>query len=717
MKRKITNNLLRRAVLLTSLGVMTVSLAQASTNYFDFDADPVAGGLAAAGSGGDNGTLGLLAGAWMPANGSPNEPGVGDQSTNGYWAITQTTPTNTYAAHGMHSALIFNEIDPGYAEAGFTFACDVRIGGGSVSPADGFSVSFARNSETLASMKAYTEQGTGNGLAICFDAWAADNTATGIPGLVVKVDGTVVTTVAVTTRNGACGDATSLQTGPTDPYGILHATDLLTNLCWQPLWINLDPSGLLSVSYKGVSLLSNYALPAALSAGKFVLSGRTGGSWQEQDVDNLTIITVPSTKPVVSGVTATRNSWSFRIFDSGLATPDTNTLTVTIDGVAVAPNIAQSGNIGAGDGSGVTTVSYLSASPLFFSATTHTNVVHFTGSTFTGSVDRTNTFFVPSLKSSEDRVRGYSAKFFNLTKYGVNGSGRTGAPGDYALDVGNVYSGNNSAVCTDPFLLAALNAGCAGDQLTISFWMKRRGFLAAGGISDVWLYASQESQGRGLNLHLPYTQGNISNPGSNSVTEACYYDTGGTAGTTQRISTTITNGSAADFDGTTNYWLSWRHVVLIKNGGIKQVWLDGQMIPGLSQASGASPMRTDMTGIFMGSAAALSATPSPSLSMDGFIDDFAFYTNALSPSDIASLYSGTAPNLVSGASSLIAWWDFNDAPSVRIEKSSTNAIVTFSQILQSATDVRGPYSDMFNATSPYTNNTTVNPMMFFRTRK
>src|ERR1035441_8155317 len=158
-----------------------------------------------------------------------------------------------------------------------------------------------------------------------------------------------------------------------DGYGILHATDLLTNLCWQPLWINLDPSGLLSVSYKGVSLLSNYALPAALSAGKFVLSGRTGGSWQEQDVDNLTIITVPSTKPVVSGVTATRNSWSFRIFDSGLATPDTNTLTVIIDGVAVAPNIAQSGNIGAGDGSGVTTVSYLSASPLFFSATTHTN--------------------------------------------------------------------------------------------------------------------------------------------------------------------------------------------------------------------------------------------------------------------------------------------------------------------------------------------------------
>ena len=552
-------------------------------------------------------------------------------------------------------------------------------------------------------------------MAVCLIAWDSD-TATGTRGLQINLDGVALTNIALPTRNGACGDATSPQTGPTDPTGLLHALDLLTNLCWQPLWINLDPSGLLSVSYKGVPLLTDFALPGGgLGAGKFVLAGRTGGSWQEQDVDNLTIITVPSTEPVVSAVTGTRNGWSFKIFDSGLATPNTNSLTVTIDGVAVVPNITQSGDIGSGDGSGITTVSYLSASPVFFSATTHTNVVHFTGSTFTGSVDKTNIFFVPSQKSSEDRVQGYSAKFFGLTKYGVNGSGHTGAPGDFALDVGTVYSSTNSAVCTDPFLIAALNAGCAADQLSISFWMFRRQVPNGGGSSDTWLYAAGESQGRGLNLHFPDHSGNPNNLFP-FPPEPCYYDTGGTAGTTQRISTGITNG-VADFDGTTNYWIHWRHVVITKSGGAKSVWLDGQQIAGLTQASGANPMRTDMTGVFIGSAAALSSTPSPSLSIDGLIDDYAIYTNALSPSDIAALYSGTAPNAISASNSLIAWWDFNDAPSASIATLGANAVVTFSQILQSATNVAGPYSDMLSATSPYTNNAMVNPQMFFRTRK
>ena len=100
-----THHLLK-AVLFASLGVTTASLARASTNYFGFDSNPYLAGLCTVYSGGDNGTLATLAGSWISDNGSPLEAGVVDQSTNGYWAITQTTPTNTYSAHGMHSEMV-----------------------------------------------------------------------------------------------------------------------------------------------------------------------------------------------------------------------------------------------------------------------------------------------------------------------------------------------------------------------------------------------------------------------------------------------------------------------------------------------------------------------------------------------------------------------------------------------------------------------------------
>jgi hypothetical protein len=46
--------------------------------------------------------------------------------------------------------------------------------------------------------------------------------------------------------------------------------------------------------------------------------------------------------------------------------------------------------------------------------------------------------------------------------------------------------------------------------------------------------------------------------------------------------------------------------------------------------------------------------------MHGQMDDFAIFANALSPADIASLFSGTAPDALGGANQLLAYWDFDD---------------------------------------------------------
>jgi hypothetical protein len=701
MKSNLRTKHLLRAALFVPLVVMTGGFAQAATNYFNFDSDPIAGGLSA-GSAQDTGLPSTLPGAWISANGSPNQPGVGDQSTNGYWAITQTTPLNTYTAHGMRSALVFNQFDPGSALAGFTFACDMRVGGGSTSPADGFCVSFARSSESLAAMKAYTEQGTGSGLAICFDSWGPDNALNGQRGLVLKVDGTIVTNVAVPNANGACDDPTSLQTGPNDPTGVLLAADLLTNLCWQPLWINLDPSGLLNVSYKGSALLTNYPLPAALAAGSFVLSGRTGGSWQEQDVDNLTIVTVPATTPVVGPMATTITTWSFKIYDSGTATPNTNTITVTIDGSPVTPTaIKQSGNLGSGDGSGVTTVSYRSLTQLFAPNSQHTRVVHFTGSTFAGSVDKTNAFFVVAPTGAVARVGGYSSSFRGVPQYSANGGGHTGLPGDYAMDF--IQAGTNNCVLVNgSAFVADLQSAIAADVLSISFWEKRR-VLSGGVPSACWFYSPTADQQRGINLHCPYAD------------ERIFFDTGGLAQPAQRL---FTNFNATTYPGFVNdtFWTgvnnqgTWRHIVAIKNHGAKQVWIDGYLF--LNQTSGANVLYPDMNLLYIGGAIGNNT------SMNALLDDFAIYTSALSGTDVTNLFNGTPPDSIGAASSLLAWWDFNDAlPTISLTKAGTDAVITYSGTLQSSPDLQTSFGDVPGATTPYTNDITANPMLFFRARK
>ncbi|HWQ90703.1 MAG TPA: LamG-like jellyroll fold domain-containing protein, partial [Clostridia bacterium] len=187
--------------------------------------------------------------------------------------------------------------------------------------------------------------------------------------------------------NGACTDINSLQTGPN--------TAGITNLCWQPLLVVLATDGRLSVSYKNISLVTNFFTSFTPSPGRLIFAGRTGGSWQEQDVDNIRITTVSASTPVVGPSTGNANGFRFNIVDSGFATPETNTLMVTLDGVAVPVTaITQSG--APGGGNGITTVGYRNTALLLAPGSTHTNTVQFTGSTFNGTVSTTNIFTVPN---------------------------------------------------------------------------------------------------------------------------------------------------------------------------------------------------------------------------------------------------------------------------------------------------------------------------------
>jgi hypothetical protein len=67
-----------------------------------------------------------------------------------------------------------------------------------------------------------------------------------------------------------------------------------------------------------------------------------------------------------------------------------------------------------------------------------------------------------------------------------------------------------------------------------------------------------------------------------------------------------------------------------------------------------------------------------------------------------------------GGSGLRAWYALA-APAVSVSLLNGNVVLTFNGILQSATDVNGPYADVVGATSPYTI-TPTQPQQFFRAR-
>ncbi len=348
------------------------------------------------------------AGAWFTTDGSPLEAGT-HPSTNGYLQITAGANPSP-GSFGHRAVIIFDDFDNGLVISGFKFQCDLRIGAGTTPPADGFSLNYARGDDPVILNNDGTgfaaspggeanlpEEGTQTGLAICFDAW--DSGSGDVIGLTVRVDNVIRTNFPLPTLNGLCADPTSMQTGTND-LGV-------AGLCWQPLYAELTTSGLLNVAYKGVSLLTNYAVSFSPSPGRLIFAGRVGGSNQKQDVDHIRLETTAALNPVVGPPTANANGFKFTISDSGFATPDTNTITLTLDGGAVTPtSITQSGNVGGGNG--VTTVVYQNPSLVLDSASVHTNVVQFTGSTFSGTVTATNSFTVPAytLLTGADKAPG-----------------------------------------------------------------------------------------------------------------------------------------------------------------------------------------------------------------------------------------------------------------------------------------------------------------------
>ncbi|MEK7677712.1 MAG: hypothetical protein AAB676_17930 [Verrucomicrobiota bacterium] len=127
-----TNRLFRFFLFVCALLSLANWQARAANTTINFDTDPRGTGL----------FIDVGSGDWRPTGGNP--------ATGGYLKITD-------AVGSERSVLLFEDLDNGAIISAFSFSMDVRIGNGTASPADGFSINYARNNDPIV-----LGNGTGN---------------------------------------------------------------------------------------------------------------------------------------------------------------------------------------------------------------------------------------------------------------------------------------------------------------------------------------------------------------------------------------------------------------------------------------------------------------------------------------------------------------------------------------------------------------------------
>ncbi|HEX7861436.1 MAG TPA: PA domain-containing protein [Verrucomicrobiae bacterium] len=350
------------------LGLASFGSTRAADVTLDFSTDPTL-----------SGQVTLFGNAiWRDTGGNPG----------GYLSLTD-------AANSQRSTIVFSDLDNGLVVKAFSFGVDVRIGGGTETPADGFSINYVRaGDDVLDDGDGWSdigntgdlnlpEEGAKTGLAVGFDAYlSGGGTVTDVIGLSVRVDNQLLAQYPFSVLNGALTDTNSLQTGPRNPAfdpAVNPIEDSWANLGWARFEVDLTEDGKLTIRYKGreVTPAGGLQTPFFPSPGQLVFAGRTGALNQNTHVDNIQIKTVAAELPFFTGLSGTAAGFIFQLSD-GSTEVVTNSIAVKLNGTTVPlTTVAKEGP--------TTTGTYAPAQPLIAGMTNTVEV------TFTDTANRSST--------------------------------------------------------------------------------------------------------------------------------------------------------------------------------------------------------------------------------------------------------------------------------------------------------------------------------------
>lgn len=342
--------------------------------------------------------------------------GASGGATDGYLSITD-------AKSGQRATVVFDDLDKGLVVKAFTFECDLRIGGGTSQPADGFSLNYVRADDPLAANGSpfagtgnendLPEEGSLTGLGIGFDTWQSGDHPGGIRdvvGISIRVEGQLITQLPVPLRPGnvwpggtydeapfrnlATTDAnyaSSMQTGALNTTDDLNGDGTagndsgvgqvtfddpswglwVKNLKWEKFKAQLTEEGKVKIFWKGVELTPAGGLASTFtpSPGRLVFGGRTGGAWEVHHVDNIRLETIPANDVIIGGAAGSPIGFSLTTVDSGEAVAVTTGLSVKLNDADISSKVTTSK-------SGITTtIAYGDAAAPLAAGSTNTVVI------------------------------------------------------------------------------------------------------------------------------------------------------------------------------------------------------------------------------------------------------------------------------------------------------------------------------------------------------
>ena len=348
-------------------------------------------------------------------------------------------------------------------------------------------------------------------------------------------------------------------------------------------------------------------------------------------------------------------------------------VTLKIDGVAVTPTIVKEAN--------ELSIAYQPSS-LYASASTHTiTLVHPDPS---GQTTTTEWSFTASTYGgpAKDQVKSYPALILGSAKFTADAGGRSAKAGDYGMDL---TTKGGPVQVIDAACLAAVNAACAQDELSVSMWIKKYDIADS---SAFWFFSP--SQSRVFQAHTPWSDNNV------------YFDTAGCCdASTQRLSGGIDTfiGYTGDIEWWTN---NWHLFVFTKKADQKNVYIDGE--PFL-YTSNTGTLSSDISRFNIGGEAGATSDNNP---MHAIVDDFAIYSKELTQANVTTLAGGAKPSALATAAGLVAYWDFDDPsrapadPQLKVSLSGGKVVISWaSGTLVSSSTVKGAYAPVAGATSPF----------------
>ena len=252
-------------------------------------------------------------------------------------------------------------------------------------------------------------------------------------------------------------------------------------------------------------------------------------------------------------------------------------------------------------------------------------------------------------ESSTDSVLGLKGTFAGGAKYGA---GKTGS----GLDIS--ASGTAAMLVEDGEFM---NIASSVNKVTIAFWQKVDQVTNA---SSFWAFSpSAPSGGRAAQAHAPWGNG------------AIYWDTAGCCGGGD---TRINTGG-----GVVTAGADWHHYAFVKNGDAKEIWVDGKLV---HSGNNTSALPSDISRLAVGAMIDNAASQGGN-SLNGQIDDFKVFAQALNEEQIGSLTEASA-----------------EPPAISVARNADGTVtVTFEGTLQTAPTVNGPWTDV-DAESPLTLN-------------